>query len=239
MTSRRLTIRNVMILIAVVAVVLAIGQTYSYLLLVVLTWLLAPVVLGYLAWRVGLTSPVLALASLVVLAVPASLATAWLCVYPMEEDSSMPFIAAWTTSPILAGFALGWIMEGWRRAGLEGTPFRLLAVSTVAALPFTMALSYWPLHIAFAFARPEMLRLIDQVASGNPVQFPHQAGIYQVLTVRIDPEQPKNCAVIVGNNPNSHIGFVRIDEPTNEFQNLAVSPSNYRVDFGDGWSFFR
>ena len=240
MKPNRLTIRNLMILIAGVAVLLAIGKALGYFVHFVLIWFTGPVWLGLLAWRVGLKSPGPALAGLVVLAIPASLATAWFCVYPMEVVGPViPFVIAWSASPVLAGCALGWIMARRRREGTKGSPPGSLVVGALAGLPLSMALSFWPLHLAFQMARPEMIRLADQVAAGKPVSWPHQAGIYQVVAVTIDPDHPVNYAILLDKNPNWPSGFVRLVEPTDPMQNLGMVPSDYQIDLGDGWAYWR
>ena len=234
----RVTIRGLMIATAAVAVAIWVGQQYQ-MILVSGCYLIVPTILGFLAWRAARNRPTLALGTAGVVAVPASGITAWLCVQPLPMVGQiLPAVVAGSVTPVLIGCVVAWWgsdhPRGWTSRRIAGQALILLC----AGLPGSMAATFWPLHLAFGLARPEMIRLAERVGRGEKVPFPRSVGAYTVVGILVSPRRNGNLAILLDDDPAGPVGFVRILDASDLIADqLRPHPTDYRISLGEGWSY--
>ena len=237
MRNPRFTIQNLMVAIAGIAVLIWIWQIGNAILVGVFGMLI-PTGLGYLAWRLARDRPGVAAWTVGIVSVPASLIAARLCIEPLPlAGIVVVWMVALAVSPILAGGVYAWgeadHPRGWTvRRGVIHALILILAI-----LPLSLALTVWPLHLAFRLARPEMVRLADQVAAGVKLTSPREVGAYTVVEIRVDPDHPGDFAILLDNDPAGETGFVhtRYREGYSTYDNLGIVPSDYAIYLGGDW----
>ncbi len=227
-----LSISRLMLAVAGVAGLLGLGRVLGYGLV------LGPVGYGgliYSVWLVARLSRRWAAGMLVGVAGTTGCLTAWLCVHPVGMVGEvLPLVVAVATSPAVAACVVAWFSnERPREVGGGGWPGRSLVI-VLAGLPGSMAVTLWPLHLAFEPARRGFDRLADQVAAVSPVAFPRQVGVYLIVGAKFDPINPWNVALYVDANPNHSSGFARTASGS---RNGLIGSSNYAIPLGGGWEY--
>ena len=139
--------------------------------------------------------------------------------------------------PTIAGCGSSWMLADRRRDPKKRSPRTQVAVILFGILPSSMALTFWPLHLAFAISRPAMNRLADRVAAGMPVGFPRQVGVYTIVSAKRDIGINPDVALFVDDDPNGPSGFVRSIEPHVSFGRDLIVPSNYSIYLSEVWDY--
>ncbi len=227
-----LSISRLMLAVAGVAGLLGLGRVLGYGLV------LGPVGYGgliYSVWLVARLSRRWAAGMLGGVAGTTCGMTAWLCIHPFPVVGPvLPVLVAVVTGPPVAACVVAWFSnERPREVGGGGWAGRSLVI-VLAGLPASMAVTLWPLHLAFEPARPGFDRLADQVAAGSPVAFPRQVGVYLIVGAKFDPTNPRNVALFIDANPSGPSGFARTASGS---RNGLIGSSNYAIPLGGGWEY--
>ncbi len=225
-----------MVVVAVAAGLFALSRSYPNLVYVFV--LSTPLALGGLAWWVCWGRPRVALWGLASTSILACVVTAWFCVYPLPMlGIHLIYACMIATLPPLAACGGYWMHANRRRDPKKRSPWTQVAVILLGILPSSMALTLWPLHLAFAISRPAMNRLADQVAAGIPVAFPCQVGVYTIVSAKRDLGKNPDVALFVDDDPNGPSGFVRSIEPRISFGHDLIVPSNYSINLDWAWDY--
>jgi hypothetical protein len=199
---KRFSIRQLMIVIAVVATVLAIVQHYTFATVVGLYI----VALGLIGWLPSRGRSRLAVWGFFASATWLNLSMPLFFVYyPVLHNSSMLFLPALISIPIVAGLGLAWV------ACYSGKLQKLRAAVTVIvllALPCSMIVYRWPIDVAFYFSSPGLNRLADRVEAGGTVVPGEWAGIYRVWGSMKDP-QTGNPMLVIDPDPGGIFAYAR------------------------------
>jgi hypothetical protein len=125
--------------------------------------------------------------------------------YPVFHNSMLPFLPSLIFVPIVAGLGLVWV------AGRPIRSQRLCATAAVialTALPCTMIAYRWPLTLAFHFSSTALNRLADRVQSGGKVAPGEWAGIYRVWGSMKD-AQTGEPILVIDPDPRGTFSFIR------------------------------
>ncbi len=232
---KRFTIKRLMIIIGVVAVLLALYRALMPQLAPVV-----PICLGVMlaetgvAWLILRRRPRLAAWSYGVVACLTNAGTALLSAYLTSiAGLVLMYLIEVVALPlqIIAGSigALG-MSRGWR--------FRRFAalglVLALVVLPFVTMVTSWPLRLAFALSEPAMNRLADRVAAGRTVATPEWAGLYRVVATVREPTNG-NIALIIDANSAGRSGFVRVLDPTQSL--FPLYNFNFDEPVGTYWRY--
>ena len=91
--------------------------------------------------------------------------------------------------PTLAGFGATWAVLA-TRSRVVAHPSQQLAwiwVIALAVMPGVVtAWTVWPFRLEFLIARPSLERLADQIAAGQAVSFPQNAGPFRLAASRVE-----------------------------------------------------
>jgi hypothetical protein len=117
--------------------------------------------------------------------------------------------------PMILGFGTAWSFADTRSHVFNGRPPKLswpflsffLAIS-MAITPLVTLWTFWPLRAAFLISLPALDRLADRVAAGQTVPFPVRAGLFRVVGSATDPKTG-SVGLITNSNPSGRSGFVR------------------------------
>ena len=220
---RRFTIRQLMILIAVIAACLGIALNAAFSGIA----FLYVICLGTLVWLPGrgrLKGAPWAFFA----------AATWLnssmffffAYYPVFHNSMLPFLPSLIFVPVVAALGLIWV------AGRHLRSQRLRAATAVialTALPCSMIAYRWPLTLAFHFSSTALNRLADRVQSGGKATPGEWAGIYRVWGSMNDPKTGEPVLVI-DPDPRGTFSFIR-------HSNSPAAPSDGNEHFDGGrWS---
>ncbi len=205
----RLTIRSIMIAVAVCAGLLGVARAWGGGLAVLLfmscvllavTWrLLAgrPRIAGWcflLVWAatamIGLISNVYLGKSVMVIYTGILV----LLLIPLSWGAG----CAWAKAVTCGRAARTW----WRLA-----VWPLVLVAGIA--PLSIPLSDWPFRLAFRVSKPALDRLADRVGAGQIAILPARAGVFRVIERALDPGTG-NVALFVCVEPGLRMGFVRL-----------------------------
>ncbi len=233
----RLTIRGLMVVIAIVAGLFALPD-----------WLQATVVLLSLpclvlfaAWQLFLWGRLRATAiSFWSLAIAVNVVFAALCTIPGSLTSL--FFVAWLfiLLPMIAGFGTTWAILTARdgMARRLSRPVAWLLVIVLAVMPGVTAWTAWPLRLVFLAARPAMERLANQVAAGQAVTFPQWVGPFQVVGSKFDPGTG-GVALLTDRNPGGPSGFVRFRGSASVTSNChyTIRGDWFHVGLADEWCY--
>ena len=173
------------------------------------------------------------------MAIPINFLTALSCITPNSNMLLPIFLGLLVVGiPWIAALGTAWAVLFARQRSVsprmrDGAG---MAVFFLAVLPIVTLWTLWPLHLAFLTARPTMERLADQIAAGNPVVFPRQAGVFVVSAAVVDPFAG-NVGLMIDPNPNGPTKFVRSGPNSVRNPNSPIRGSNLNVDLGGGWSY--
>jgi hypothetical protein len=142
--------------------------------------------------------------------------------------------------PTMTGLGWAWTVlatrEGLvpRRLG----PVMWLSVLILPLLPMVTLMSGWPLRIAFLAARPTLERLADRVVAEKPVTFPQQAGVFRLVESGVGPVAG-TVALVTDPNPSGRSGFVRIPPWVVAGARLGtpIFGQYLDIDLGGGWRY--
>ena len=100
------------------------------------------------------------------------------------------------------------------------------------------ARSCWPLRLAFLAARPTLERLADRVVAGQSVSFPQQVGVFRLVESGHGPVYG-NVALIIDPTAYARSGFVRIPPWVVAGAKLGapIFGSYLDLDLGGGWRY--
>jgi hypothetical protein len=233
----RFTIGSLMIAIAVVAVLLALGNVWGVIAVVFSIPCLALIGSQWLFFRGHRRAAGIVFWGLAIFI------NALYLVSSITPDVYVagPLFLAWfvITVPMIAGPGVAWARLATREGAVprRAGPAAGLSVFGLAMLPLLTLGTFWPLHVAFAISRPSLERLADQVAAGKAVGFPRQAGLFRVRGAAVNPATG-NVGLMIDPNPSGPTGFVR-DGPA-AYQPGAGGPiigSDLLIELGSGWSY--
>lgn len=146
------------------------------------------------------------------LAVLINVSYAALCIAP-DVYLLIPLFLGWF---FLFGPTMGVIGSAWARMAThrDSVPRRSAAAAWLAVIVFTIApfittWTLWPLYAAFLSARPALERLADQVAAGQTLSFPQQAGVFRIAGARVDAVSG-NVGLMIDPDPGGPTGLVRV-----------------------------
>jgi hypothetical protein len=192
-------------------------------------------------WLVSHNHRQLAAYSFGTVAIIANLTYAAACIAPQFP---LYLLLCWGW-PFIVGPTLASLGSAW--AGLATRPKaqprrdRRAAWSTVIVLtlmPIVTALTCWPFQLAFQISKPSLRALADQVAANQPVTFPQQAGLFRIVTSRIDADSG-NIALVIDPNPNGPTAFVRVNpnaRPNGPYHSYRpIRGDAFELILGGGW----
>ena len=171
---RRFTIKRLMIVVAVVAVLLALFQAGTFSTIIFL-YLLA---LAGMAWLPSRGRARLAIRGLIVSAAWLNLTLpVFFAFEPVLHKWMLLFLSSLVCIPIVPGFGLAWVAsrEGWAPRSRAA-----LVVISLTAIPVATILTKWPLRLAFYLSSPALNRLADRLEAGGSVGPDEWAGIYRI-----------------------------------------------------------
>lgn len=234
----RFNIRNLMLAVAVVAVLLAIQ--IGLLAYHVHLWALAiPCLfpaLGWRLWRRGRRR--IAAIGFIVLSASINLAYMVACLY----FDYMINRTLWLTGLVIFVPAIASVGAAW--AGLacrEGVTPRMLPspwtiVTLSATTPFLTLATLWPLHLAFFVIRPSLERLADRVEAGHALVPPALIGPFHLEGSGVD--RNGTVGLYTDSNPNGRSGFVRVHpEATGSRRFDPLIGTDTSLYLGHGWSY--
>jgi hypothetical protein len=155
---------------------------------------------------------------------------------------------------IVSALALGWTIVFLPSIGAMGTAWACLAtredatprrsrplfwglVVLSAMMPMITLATLWPLRLAFLVIRPSMERLADQAETGRVLVFPHWIGPFRLKESAVDPAS-KIVGLFVDPNPNGRTGFVKVPAGTSEVHRFGLlMGTDTNVELGWGWSY--
>ena len=161
--------------------------------------------------------------------VPMGLLTIYCYDYPVVM---LLVLSAFAATGIGFGSGMVWISGRTERRRLARS-FDWLIVVGLGLMPLSMAITPWPLRVAFAFSRPSMERIADRVAAGG-VNVPEWAGVYRVVGAVREPSNG-NIALLIDANPAARAGFVRFEVDQEPFGPLRGL--NYNEPVGGPWRY--
>jgi hypothetical protein len=233
----RFTIGSLMIAVAVAAVLLALGNVWGVIAVVLSIPCLALIGSLWLFFRghrrvAGIVFWGLAIAINALYLVCCSAPNLYL-IMPLHFASLVIAV------PMIAGPGVAWVRlatregEVPRRSGLAAG----LSVFGLAMLLLLTIGTLWPLHFAFAISKPSLDRLADQVAAGKAVGFPRQAGLFRVRGAAVDPGSG-DVGLMIEPHPSGPSGFVRLGTGVYRGAGAPIAGSDLRIDLGaSGWSY--
>jgi hypothetical protein len=161
------------------------------------------------------------------------------CLTPILMLSNA-LLVAWLVffAPVIGRFGVSWALLATREtAAPRRRAGRVWAAAVgLTLLPSLTVLSFWPLLLGFALARPAMNRLADQAAAGQPVVFPRRVGPFWLLRAGVDPVSGQ-VGLMIEPNPSRPTGFVRVlrDDPPGTRR--PIIGTELYVELGGGWSY--
>lgn len=209
MRRPRLTIKLMMIAIAVIAVLLFLyrtsGRVLSLALIVFMAaiccWVLTRRHRRWAAWCFGVSAAV------------GNASVAALCIYLLNLGGVLFMSLVYVvTFPLMLGAGSAWAVNETRSAANRRSSFAAwIIVLTLAVSPPVMLFTLWPLRLAFLVSRPAMDRLADRVAAGRAPNRPEWAGLYLVKNTAIDTRTGSgSVGLIIDPNRGGRSGFVRL-----------------------------
>ena len=215
-TSRsRLTIRWLMLLVAVVAVGLALSRLPGIALVILAglaTWGAGHLVLGALNWRAcwlcsarpRYTWKVLVATSVLLIAWMSFLGIFW--VY-----SGYNFEHLLLSVTILIPFLLGtgiWTYHDWFQPEDRWSTANRVILYLLVFLATGSVAGNWPFYVAFRISRPDLDRVADQVEAGTLNQvYSVRAGLFLVMSPRLDKETKTIVILPINDHGGSFFSF--------------------------------
>jgi hypothetical protein len=233
---RRFTIANMMILVAIVAIMLAVPAAVC---VIVIALFIPCLSTAGARWLVFRRHRRLAALSFWVAALITNLVVAFFCIAPNMNSlafSLVPVALLVVATPTIVALGTAWLVMSTRDES-NPHPRRNAAgfsVLALAVLPIVTLWTLWPLHLAFCAARPDLERLVNQVAAGRPVRFPRRVGLFNLTAATVAPGSGHVGLRIYANGANS-TGLVRLNAgavPKTYGPFLGV---NFDVYMGGGW----
>jgi hypothetical protein len=174
-----------------------------------------------------------------VAALVTNLIVAFFCIAPNMNSvafSLVPVALLVIATPTIVALGTAWLVMSTRDE-TNPRPARNVAGCSVlapAVLPIVTLWTLWPLHLAFRAARPDLERLVNQVAAGRPVRFPRRVSLFNLTAAAVVPRSGHVGLRIYANGANG-TGLVRINAgaiPKTYGPFLGV---NFDVYMGGGW----
>lgn len=230
----RFTIGNLMIAIAVVAVLLALPAVVAAIAMALslpwLCWIGA-------RWLISRQHQCLAAMSFWSLATLINVVVAWACIAPNPRSYGLVFLVVVVIAiPMTVTLGRAWVLlltseEEVPASCREAAAF---SVFLAAVLPILTLWTLWPLHVAFLVARPRMERLADQVAAGKPIRFPRRVGLFRIAAPVTQPVSGYP-GLLIRKDPYTSPGFVRVQPGTTRTTHGPIVGVNFDVYLGGGW----
>ncbi len=228
MAKPRFTIRWLMIIIAVTAGCLFLQRQFGTAMgLAFAIWLTT----GYLGGDMARCYPRWGLRGIVLSSTLLSGPVAWFQVYHLGESFIDPtYVLLFLTAPAFLGSVVGWTIANVRRGSGRRLPGRQMLILGMGLLPWTMVLFHWPLYLAFFWSERALNRLADQVAAGEFVSWPAQAGVYQIHEAKQDPEDNNSVVLYVTEKPK-----IWIEEPNIRVQLVRLKVVGFMDTYTLSW----
>lgn len=181
----------------------------------------------------------LAAAGFLVSAIMVNALYTWICVAPTLFV--LPgLLCAWIFlfGPVIFAFGAAWTSLATKTTAVPRRSPRMAFTATIALtlLPAFTALSVWPLHLAFALARPELERLADQAAAGQSIPFPRWAGPFRLVRAAAVADSG-NVGLMIDADPSGPVGFVRSRPGASRGARDPILGTDTYVELGWGWSY--
>ena len=242
--ATRFTILRLMMAVAAVAILLAAALGLRGVLLVLgLTFI---VLFGF-RWVLAQDQRDIATLGFWVLAVLANLLYAAACSTPDSAYFGVLFLG-WLVivMPAILGQGMSWANRSMRPRSVPkrfGHPAVLL-VMFLAVLPFVSLVTFWPLHLAFLIARPQLERLADRVeatsAVGTPGRMvlfqPIRVGWFKIVDSAVDPLSG-NVGLVINPARHGRSGLVRVRPGSPPDPRGPIAGSVLDVPLGGGWRY--
>jgi hypothetical protein len=137
--------------------------------------------------------------------------------------------------PMTIALGAAWVLllTGDAAVPVRSRGAALYSVFLMAALPMLTLWTLWPLRVAFLAVRPDLDRLANQVAAGQPVAYPRRVGPFRIEAPAIAPVSGYVGLKVAPRGVDT--GFVRIhggSTPTTHGPFVGV---NFDVHLGGGW----
>jgi hypothetical protein len=204
MQGPRLTIKWMMIAVAIVAVLLFLFRSVEG---AMIALALGAVLLPFGWWALikGHRRP--AGWGLAIAAVVGNASVAILDVYMLSIlGISLMVLACSLTIPAMLGCGSVW--AGGRAP--RGEIACWAVILGLALSPLAMMITHWPLRLAFLISRPAMDRLAGRVAAGKAPKGPVWAGVYRVVGTDLD-ARTGNVGLIIDPDSSGRSGFVLVN----------------------------
>ena len=200
----RLTIRSLMISIAVLAGLLAMHPALALIVIVLfvpyVSWIGA-------RWLLRREYHSMVACEFWIAATTINVSVAVYCVAPSPEVLRVIFIGLWLTGvPTIASLGTVWI-SSLTRTEADTSRMRetlYITVIVLALMPSLTIVTLWPLHLAFLASRRRMESVARQVAAGLPVPFPRRGCVLPgLLRHRFGLHWPENLCAQADTRPAS------------------------------------
>lgn len=233
----RFTLRQLMLVIALIAGLLAVPREWR--------WFTALIALPGLAlftasrrWVGGHRR--LAAISFWGLGIPANVLFAALCAFPGMHSLLLFLLWLIVALPVVAGFGAAWASLATRDGAIRRRSRRIAWawVFALAALPGLTAGTVWPFRLTFLATRAALERKADQVAAGRAISFPQWVGPFRLTASRVDPGTG-GVALLTDPNPGGPCGFVRHQSSRTGLYRCfhPIRGDWWHLGLGSGWCY--
>jgi hypothetical protein len=172
------------------------------------------------------------------LAIPANILITTVAAFP--SGTLLALLGSYLFLPTVVILGFAWAILVTRRI----TPSRRsiwtawLSVGALSVLPAVTTWTVWPFRVEFLMARPALARLADQVAAGQAIRSPRSAGMFLIVSSAVNPETG-TVALMIDSNPGGPSGFIRVGGTPAHRPNChsPVRGDWLHVDLGDGWCY--
>jgi hypothetical protein len=232
----RFTIRSVMIAVVLVAIPLALPDGWGIVIAALSLAYLSVIGAGWMIYRGWRRQ---AAVSFWTVAASSNALYAGCCIAP-DYYLLIFLLLGWMVIifPAIIAFGAAWAILASRPGAFPRRSGEVygLVVFLLASLPVLTLGTLWPLRMAFVAARPTLERLADQVAAGQTVNFPQQAGPFRLVKSAVDPVSG-HIALMTDPNTSGPKGFVRVRPASPSSLAGPIVGSNLDVGLGGEWDY--
>jgi len=235
--TNNMKVNQLLILIAIIAGMLAARRMLGPVLFI---FFFLGLVFAFVSWQWTRGHPGIAGRGFAVLAILTNTVVAVLCIYYMNMVGIVGMVLG-SICGIGPGLGFGSVWAAAHTRVDTGIRMSYLAawimVIGVCFAPASMAITLWPLRIAFLVSKPAFDRLAFRIARGENIQWPEFAGLYRVIGSEVEPTN-QNIGLVIDSNASGRSGFVRLrlgnleEKRRGPFFNL-----DYDIPMGQGWCY--
>jgi hypothetical protein len=232
----RFTIKSLMIAVVIAAVLLALLRVWAVIAIPLAIPVLAQIGANRLVFqrRRSLVARVFWGAAILI-----NVLYAALCVAPDYYVLHILFVT-WLliAVPTIGPLGMAWAELSTQESSVPRRSQAAIGFSILLlnVLPIITLWTLWPLRLGLLVARPSLETLADQVAAGQTVGFPHQAGLFRVAGSAIDPATG-DIGLLIDPSPSGYGGFVRGPSGAPPGKGGPIIGTELDVYLGWGWSY--